>query len=86
LGTHHAQEIGKLTTSPTKKETDMAHAQSNDDLAYLIAKDDLSDAEFSRLLAYVPTDKIAAVFERVAQVLADITAIDGLNAAQQFGR
>ena len=64
----------------------MTTAQSPDDLQALMAKDDLSDAEFSRLLAYVPTDKLAAVFERVLQTLADVTAIDGLNAARQFGR
>lgn len=64
----------------------MTTAQSPDDLHALMAKDDLSDAEFTRLLAYVPASKIATVFERVAQMLADVAAIDGLCAARQFGR
>jgi hypothetical protein len=55
----------------------MTTTQSPDELQTLMAKDDLTDAEFSRLLAYVPADKMAAVFERVMQTLADVTAIDG---------
>ena len=64
----------------------MTTAQSPADLQTLIAKDDLSDAEFARLLAYVPAGKVAAIFERVAQMLVDVAAIDGINPARQFGR
>ncbi len=64
----------------------MTTTQNPDDLQALMAKDDLSNAEFSRLLACVPTSKIAAVFEQVAQMVVDVAAIDGLNAARQFGR
>jgi hypothetical protein len=56
------------------------------ELQALMAKDDLTDAEFSRLLSYVPADKLGAAFERVLQILADVAAVDGLDLARQFGR
>jgi len=64
----------------------MTTAQSPAELQTLIAKDDLSDADFALLLAYVPVGKVAAIFERVTQMLSDVAAIDGLNPARQFGR
>jgi hypothetical protein len=64
----------------------MTTAQSPDDLQTLMAKDDLSDAEFARLLGYVPTGKLAAVFERITEMQTDVAAIDGLNAVRHFGQ
>jgi hypothetical protein len=50
----------------------MTTAQSPDDLQTLMAKDDLSDAEFARQRGYVTAGKIPAVFERISKLLAGI--------------
>ncbi|NVO08217.1 MAG: hypothetical protein HXX19_20785 [Rhodoferax sp.] len=64
----------------------MTAPKITDDLQTLLATDDMSDAEFVRLLAFVPAGKVAAVFERVTQMLSDVAVINGLNPARQFGR
>ena len=62
------------------------NAKYPDELAALMAKDELSDQEFSRLLAYLPGNRLAAVLVHIGHMLADVAAVDALPLATRFGR